>query len=55
MCMDDVVNMDVRMTVLLLFGRHMGSLLLVPGHVCLDVVVTVVAWTMARGFSTSRN
>ena len=55
MCVDVVVNMDVRMTVLLLFGRHTGNLLLVPGHVCLDVVVVLVAWTRPRGFSFSRS
>ena len=55
MCMALVVNIDVRMTVLLLFGRPTENLLLVPGHVCLDVVVGLVAWTRPRGFSFSRS
>ena len=55
MCVLVVVNMDARMTVLLLFGRYTKNLLLVPGHMCLDVVVIVVAWIRPRGFSFSRS
>ena len=55
MFVDVVVNMVVRMTVLLLFGRYTRHLLLVPGHMCLDVVVIVVAWIRPRGFSFSRS